>query len=660
MKLAISFSRFWPRSAGAKLCFAVAVLLLVNTGAITFTAIHALDGTMREEIIARQSGSMRTAAAVLKERFPDTEIVASNARVNAIQLKAIPSFSEHGLVDQISFATGDTATVFEFDAASGDFVRRTTSVKKPDGSRAVGTVLGKAGAVQPVVMRGEVFTGEAEILGTPFYTQYVPILGPNKSVIGILYVGTKKAVFEAVRSSVVTPLIEICLAAGLVLLLAAMVLARRAIRPLNQLRDTIAAVASGDAFREVPHQQRTDEFGDMARAVVVFQGHAHALGLAESEKLARDAQVQRERAEMMRTLTDKIGTVVEAATSGDFSRRVGASFSDPELQSLAENVDRLIETVDHGLGETTTVLSTLTKGDLTARIQGKFEGAFEILKSGTNTLADRLSAALTELSDAASAVRSATSEIALGVDDLSQRTADQAAAAGETSTALAEFAQAVQENAAKAGEASTKANGAEDGARQGGTVLNSARAAMHRIDQSSSQIAEIIDLIDGIAFQTNLLALNAAVEAARAGDAGRGFAVVAAEVRSLAQRAAQASSQIKALVTQAQTEVSSGVSLVEETATKLSTIFEAIAGVTALMSEIAESSNVHANVIQGLAKSVDRMGDMAQQNAALVEETHAAITVTEQQTQRLEQLASRFTLQSEGGLPMAKRPARAA
>ncbi len=172
---------------------------------------------------------------------------------------------------------------------------------------------------------------------------------------------------------------------------------------------------------------------------------------------------------------------------------------------------------------------------------------------------------------------------------------------------------------------------------------------MQRIDASSKKISEITELMDGIAFQTNLLALNAAVEAARAGEAGKGFAVVASEVRTLAQRATTASQEIKTLVTAAQAEVATGVVLVDETTKRIEATVSGISDVAKLISEIAQASNEQAGAIRGLAGAVESMGDMAQQNAALVEETHAAISLTDNQTAQLEAHAATFSQREPQG-----------
>jgi methyl-accepting chemotaxis protein len=192
--------------------------------------------------------------------------------------------------------------------------------------------------------------------------------------------------------------------------------------------------------------------------------------------------------------------------------------------------------------------------------------------------------------------------------------------------------------------------------------MRSASDAMERIANSSRKISDIIDLIDEIAFQTNLLALNAAVEAARAGESGRGFAVVAAEVRSLAQRAAGASNDVKQLIVTAQSDVGSGVSLVSQTATMFGRIFESVNDVTRLMDAISSASDQQSAEISTLSGEVQRIDDMTQQNAALVEETNAALSVTDQQTIGLEALVSRYEFRDAEavGVAASSSPSRAA
>jgi methyl-accepting chemotaxis protein len=420
---------------------------------------------------------------------------------------------------------------------------------------------------------------------------------------------------------------------------------RSVIGPLSAIAAAMKRLAGGDTTLAIPYVDRKDEIGTMAGAIGVFRSAIETRTLDQQSRMNRELKLAEERRVVMDELTRQVGVVIDAAARGNFSERIEETDrGDKDMQLMSHRLNELMRTIDDGLSETIMVLTTLTNGDLTVRVTGAYKGAFGALKSGTNTLADRLAEALSSLATSALAVRTATGQIAAGIHDLSDRTHDQARTVVDTCAALTKFTAGIRDNASRAGQAASVVKAAEAQARQGSTVLTSASEAMNRISASSGRISDIVELIDGIAFQTNLLALNAAVEAARAGEVGRGFAVVASEVRTLSQRAAEASQEIKALIGKAQAEISTGVSLVEETSQQLGSIFTAVSDVTAIVTAIAGASNEQAGTVEDLNESVGRLGDVAQQNAALVEETHAAIRATEEETERLEALASEFTL----------------
>lgn len=423
-----------------------------------------------------------------------------------------------------------------------------------------------------------------------------------------------------------------------------MLIRHSVLRPIVDIEVTMRSLSSGQTAIAIPHTTRKDEIGSMARTITVFRQAIDQRAEQEYARVQADLAAAEDRRRVLAEMARQIGVVVDAAARGDFSERIAANDADKDFGAVSHRLNELLQTIDDGLGETIMVLSTLSNGQLGVRVQGEYRGAFAALKEGTNTLGDSLADALGRLAQTAAAVRSATGEISSGIHDLAARTSEQATTVSETCAALDRFTVSIRENAGRAGRAAEVVRAAESQARQGATVLSSAREAMNRISSSSGRISDIVELIDGIAFQTNLLALNAAVEAARAGEVGRGFAVVASEVRTLAQRAAEASHEIKTLIDQAQSEIASGVSLVEETSDQLGSIFTAVSDVTGVISTIAQASNEQASTIVGLNDAVNRLGDVAQQNASLVEETHAAIQMTEQETERLETLAGRFTL----------------
>ena len=385
-----------------------------------------------------------------------------------------------------------------------------------------------------------------------------------------------------------------------------------------------------------------DEISDISKSVLLFRDNAVALRAAEEAKVEDQKRAQEQRRQMMQELGEAFGVVVVAAAAGDFSQRVAAQFADAELNALADSVNTLLETVQAGLSETCEVLAELSAGHLSTRIEGLYQGAFAELKDGTNALAEEFEGTLARLSETVSAVRSATSEILDGVTDLAERTSEESNAVSMATNQLGAFAGTVKKTASEAAQATGMAQGAEERAQQGEKVVASALEAMQRIRQSSSKISEVIAMIDEIAFQTNLLALNAAVEAARAGDAGKGFAVVATEVRSLAKRSADASNDVKKLVEAAHGDVKVGVGLVEETSAMFGAIMGSVNELTKLMNGIAQTAKSQASDVSTINTEIDGIGTMAHQNAALVEETNAALALTDEQTRALTEHIARF------------------
>ncbi|MGV8831564.1 MAG: methyl-accepting chemotaxis protein [Devosia sp.] len=292
----------------------------------------------------------------------------------------------------------------------------------------------------------------------------------------------------------------------------------------------------------------------------------------------------------------------------------------------------------------TASLERLAEGDLDARIETVFRADFEPVREALNITVDRLTSVIGQLRDTSGSLKTATSEILSGANDLSDRTTKQAAAIEETSASMEQLATTVNANAKRAEQANGRTRSVAQTADDTGEVMSQATGAMERITSSSAKISNIIGLIDDIAFQTNLLALNASVEAARAGDAGKGFAVVAVEVRRLAQSAASASADVKKLIDESAVEVSSGSALVAEASSKLGLMVDGVRESASLVQAIAEATHEQSNAIAEVSTAIREMDEMTQHNAALVEQTNAAIEQTEAQAADLDRIVDVFVL----------------
>jgi methyl-accepting chemotaxis protein len=635
----------------------VFLAVTVAIATVLFAVWTMLAANTRDTANQRLAADLRIAAAILEVNLPNSDIFWNEAgELEKIEAKAMPKFRNHDLIDTIGRVTGDTATLFVFDAETQDFTRKSTTIVDDKGERILETPLARDGAAYPVVVAGGTYQGEANVLGVPYYAIYRPIQNLNNQVIGLIYVGIPKAEIDATASEGLQLLALVGAVAVLVIGALSVFAASRLMRPVPMLSKSMRLVAGGALETAIPYTGLRNEIGEMARNVEVFRANALKVQeLTEDERLALE-QRRAERAEMMQSLQQSFGDVVDAATSGDFSRRVATRFADDELNRLAGSVNTLVETVERIIGDTGAALAALADTDLTHRIEGSYEGALGQLRDDTNEVAEKLSHIVLTLKQTSRSLKTATGEILSGANDLSERTTRQAATIEETSAAMTLLADTVRANAEKAEDARHVAEDVSRTAEAGGAVMQQANVAMERITQSSAKISNIIGMIDDIAFQTNLLALNASVEAARAGEAGKGFAVVAVEVRRLAQSAAQASSEVKVLIEQSGTEVKGGTKLVAEAADKLEAMLAAARRSNALMAAIADDSRQQAGSIDEVNAAVRQLDEMTQHNAALVEEINAAIEQTEAQAGEVDGIADIFTVDA-GGIRRTSRAA---
>jgi methyl-accepting chemotaxis protein len=406
-------------------------------------------------------------------------------------------------------------------------------------------------------------------------------------------------------------LIALCLqASGIVIAMIAFILSMRRLvgKPLNVLSHRISALQAGDLHTPVVYQQNGDEIGFLARALEGFRNDA--IATLEQQRLAEEQQV---------------------AINTERARNVALTESSAATQRLVmQKVGRALE--------------MLAKGELNARLDD-LGPDFEKLRIDFNLMVESISDAISQIKISSVAVETGAGQLTDQAEQLARRTEQQAAALEETAAALDEVTGTVHNSSRNAQQTGGLVSEAKAEANHSAQVVRKAIGAMDRIQNSSSQISQIIGVIDEIAFQTNLLALNAGVEAARAGEAGKGFAVVAQEVRELAQRSANAAKEIKQLIGVSNTEVSGGVALVNQTGDALLKIEDQISRINDGIVSIVESYRQQSAGLQEINTAINSMDQTTQQNAAMVEETSAACHDLLSQSRVLQGAADRFRLE---------------
>lgn len=573
-------------SLKASLIAASTFLMLALFGTLFFILQASNHAALIDGAQHQQSVALKVLTSTFKAEFDDLSVnYTSDGDVRRVQWETIPDLPDHSLIDAVGQISSETATLFAFDAEAGDFIRRSTNIIKPDGSRAVGTYLGRDNSVFAAMMRQETYRGEAVILGKPYLTIYQPIVGASGNVIGIFYVGVERTRIDALisagqRTSIITGVVAI----GIGLFLMAIVVSAL-LRPLREIAKTIDQVASGDLDGYVPFTQRPDQIGAIAQRIQSFQ-----TDLKKAHSLEQLSKVKQHDQEMI--------------------------------------VSKLRD-----------ALSRLADKDLTPRIEAEngkdFPQDYDGLRDDFNNFVGNLAAIILEMGEIAESVDLASDGIGAGSAELATRIERQAGTLADSATALNQLTQASADIAAKADEADSVAKTSQTLSAQSRKALDEAMGSIGKIEASSGAINQIITVIEDIAFQTNLLALNAGVEAARAGDAGRGFAVVASEVRGLAKNATDSAQEIKKLILTSNDEVREGNLLVRNTGQALGQVLEHVETLGHLVADIAHEVRGQSQGLEQVNGGVRQLDSMTQENAAMVEETNAAVQQLREEASRL-------------------------
>jgi methyl-accepting chemotaxis protein len=533
-------------------------------------------------------------------------------------------FSE---VDTFNRTNGGVATIFM--RKGDDFERISTSLKKENGERAMGTVLVRSHPAHPLMLEGKPYTGRAVLFGKPYMTHYEPVKDEAGKVVGIVFIGFDVADFQA---------------------------------SLDKLVADTRFFDSGGAYIIDPRASNAEAVfvshpTAAGKKVLEVQSGAEAMLTelrAGSDVFVRDA-IPLFDAGIKRPWVAKrqakaggwwiVAEVSDAEAMASHWRTMYAFWALLAATTVALGVGLFLmvrRNVSQPLAQLTAAVTTVAQGDLSQAFQSSRSDEIGRLVREVETMRQRFLGMMRELRSATDSINTASVEIASGNQDLSARTEQAASNLQETAASMEQLTSTVRQSADAARQANQLAASAAEIAVRGGQVVGQVVTTMDEINHSSKKISDIIGVIDGIAFQTNILALNAAVEAARAGEQGRGFAVVAGEVRNLAQRSAQAAKEIKGLIGASVDKVETGSRLVADAGQTMSEIVGSVQRVSDIIGEITAAAGEQSDGIGQVNVAVTQLDQMTQQNAALVEESAAAAESLKDQAIRLDKVVRVF------------------
>jgi len=524
------------------------------------------------------------------------------------------------MIDQLSKDLKVVATIFVKEG--NDFKRIITSIKKANGERAVGTFLGSGSAAYPFMNQGKRYIGTAEILNQQYITGYEPLLFQG-DIIGILFVGVPVEEVDLLISSSIqkTIVFYIGIVIGLLFLISFSLyhfVDRLISNPVKQCVEVAKNLANGNTDIRI-NKIANDETGELSCAMLDLS-------------------------KIIKSLNHEILLLTEYAMKGQLDKRANIQLQKGDFAVLLSELNHLLEAVTNPISEAINVMNCLAEKNLTVRVNGHYNGDFELLKQYINQAAENLSASILEVESSIDQIYNASEQLSSISQTLADSGTEQAASIEEISSSLSEINSLTNRNAEQSKQGLKLADFAVKSVENANNAMVKMNQAMMIILKSSQETSKIIKTIDEIAFQTNLLALNAAVEAAHAGEAGKGFAVVAEEVKNLALRSAEAAKNTDTLLDEAGKNTLMGSQIVNQVSNSFDEIYAQFTKVKNIIIDISAYSVDQASGISQINNGVGELNIVTQKNAANAEESASATDELKNLASRLKDMVNEFKI----------------